>query len=100
MRTRLELDTILRTILGSNKVYYQAPIKLEYPCILYERADIFNENANNKKYQKMTRYTITYITKSASHEIVMNKLLDLDYCSFNRQFINDNLYHLVFDLYF
>lgn len=95
--------TIAETVLeeASRHVYYQPPenIKMQYPCVLYEldRADI--RHADNARYIKWPRYTVTAIDRDPDGRIP-DKLLTLSYCSFDRRFINDNLYHDVFTIYY
>lgn len=100
MRKRIDLQKIFKEILGNNNVYYQTPTKLVYPCIKYERSSFDTEYANNKKYKKLTHYTVTFITSQADCEEILDKLNSLDYCTLNRQYVSDNLYHCVFDLYY
>ena len=100
-RNREDLHEILVDILGSRQVYFQPPesLKLKYPCIVYERSYIYTDKADNQIYLKHRRYTVTYIDKDPDSEIP-EKLLELQHCRFDRHFINDNLNHDVFDLYY
>lgn len=100
MKSRISLHKILKEILGTNNVYYQAPTKMVYPCIMYERSAFDTEYANDKKYKNLTHYTVYYITTNQDCEEMLNKLNDLDYCTLNRQYVSDNLYHCVFDLFY
>ncbi len=100
-KPREALQTVLESLLGSRNVYFQPPesIKLDYPCIVYERSGIRADSANNRPYLKRKRYTVTCIDGDPDSEIP-DKLLELKYCSFDRHFISDNLNHDVFTLYF
>lgn len=100
-KSREELHEILVNILGSRNVYFQPPesVKLKYPCIVYERSDIFSYKADNKKYLINKRYTVTVIDEDPDSELP-DKLMQLDYCSFNRHFVSDNLNHDVFTIYY
>lgn len=100
MGSRLDLQELLEEKLGNNRVYFQPPSSLVYPCIIYEKKDYDVLNADDRKYFMKARYTITLIGKSADNDTVCKKLLDIPYCSFDRRFISDNLYHDVFNLYF
>ena len=100
MKSRLELQELLEGVLGSNKVYYQASSRLFYPCIVYEKSDHFYNYADNLKYKNKVQYTVTLIGKTADNDEIVNKLLALDYCGYDRRFVSDNLYHDVFTLYF
>lgn len=101
MNDRQELQAKLVDILGSNDVYYQPPesIKLKYPCIVYHLADIRIDNADDVKYRKYSRYTVTYITKNAEDRFI-DKLMDaFDYCSFDRTYSADHLIHYVVTIF-
>ena len=100
-RSRLELQDILDEILGSRNVYFQPPesFKLQYPCIVYERDDIWFDYADNIPYLTCKKYTITYMDRDPDSEIP-DKIAKLQYCSFNRHFKVDNLNHDAFVLYF
>ena len=101
MAPRLELQTILKDLLGSNNVYFQPPpsIKMVYPAIVYNRDQINIDHAGNKPYRHEKRYQITVIDANPDSEIPM-KVAGLPKCSFDRFFTADNLNHNVFNLYF
>lgn len=101
-KKRTELSPILRSILGSNNVYFQspAPHKLTYPCIVYEISSRNVNYADNTRYKDMNQYTVTLIGKDPDNDEYIDQLLDLPYCSFDRRFVSDNLYHDVFNLFF
>lgn len=101
MASRLDLQAKLKELLGTGNVYYQPPesIKMEYPAIKYSKSRIDTSKANNSKYSKNTRYEIIVIAKLPDN-VVIDKLLELPYCSFDRHYISDNLHHDVLTLYF
>lgn len=99
IRTREDLRIKLAAALGSDHIYYQPPGRLEYPCIVYEKADYDIKYANDIKYAKKVRYTVTFIHRDPDDIQIINNILNFNYCSYNRRFISDNLYHDVFDLY-
>lgn len=101
MASRLELQTKLEELLGSRNVYYQPPesIKMTYPAIVYSKAKIDTRVANNKKYNTIARYDITVIDRLPDNPVIM-KLLELPYCSYDRQYKSDNLNHDVLTLYY
>lgn len=101
MRTRIELQSLLEELLGSRNVYYQPPasIKMSYPAIVYTKADIETTYGNNSKYSKNVRYEITVIDKKPDNPVI-DKLLDIQYCSFDRHYESENLNHDVLTLYF
>lgn len=97
-QSRLNLQTLLETI--TDRVYYQKPSKITVPCIVYEKSNYATKYADNKIYSKLTHYVVTYITDDPDDEEITDKILYLPYCSFDRRFISNNLYHDVFDLYY
>ena len=101
MATRLELQSKLEALLGSRNVYYQPPesVKMEYPAIKYSKTNIPVTYANGSVYSKNTCYEIIVIDKKPDNEVV-NKLLELPYCSYDRQYKADNLNHDVLTLYY
>ena len=100
-KPREMLQILFEGLLGSRNVYFQPPesVKLNYPCIVYERSGIRADLADNKAYLKYKRYTVTYIDEDPDSD-VPDRLLGLSYCSFDRHFISENLNHDVFTLYF
>lgn len=100
MNNRLELHDLLLS-LGCDNVYYRAPsnTSMKYPCIKYEKDRIDNTHANNRVYKQDNRYSITVISKQEDDDLA-SKVSMLPHISFDRIFINDNLYHTVFNLYF
>lgn len=100
MASRVDLQSKLEEILGSRNVYYKAPenIKMNYPAIIYSLNNIEDRNANNSSYIRNRSYSVTVISKQSDPEVI-NKLLELPYCSFDRPYVSDNLNHYVFTLY-
>lgn len=100
-RPRLELQSILKDILGSNNVYFQPPngLQIQYPCIVYLRDDAKTEFANDKPYSNTKRYQVTVIDRNPDSDIP-DKVALLPMCSFNRFYTADNLNHDVFTLFF
>ena len=100
--SRIDLQKALCDAIGSKNVYYQPPptYKLEYPCIVYERAKKDLRYANNSTYLINDKYTITYIYKDADSNTPDVLLNTFKLISHDRTFKNDNLYHDVFTLYY
>ena len=100
---QLLLESVLRSSLNCDcpEVHYQPPEtrRLTYPCIIYSLAQIETDHADNIKYIKNKRYNITYISRSPD-DAVIDSLLNLPFCSHDRRFVNDNLYHDAFTLYY
>lgn len=99
-KTRIELQEALEEFLGSRNVYYQPPatIKLQYPCILYERSDIRQVYADNTSYLKHKQYTLTIIHKDADSTLPEDILDNFQLISFDRDYKADNLYHEVYTI--
>ena len=101
MKTRLELQSLLEKTLGSNNVWFKAPPnnKLVYPCIMYSYNGTRRYMANDSGYLKYRSYLITLITDNPDSELI-EKIEDLPFCTWDRQFISGNKYHNVFSIYF
>lgn len=101
MATRQELQAKLEELLGSKNVYYDPPetLKISYPAIIYYKSKIETRKANNSTYSKNTRYDITVIDRRPDNPVI-DKLMELPYCSYDRPYKSDNLNHDVLSLYY
>ena len=101
MDRRLKLQTMLEGLLGTNNVYYQPDtnISMSYPAIVYKLDDIVTNSANDIPYHIEKRYQITYIDRSPTSS-VLDKLVRLNKCSFERTFISEGLNHAIYNLYY
>ena len=101
MGSRLDLQTVLETVLGSSNVYFQPPetFKIPYPCIVYSRSDISAVFANGGPYIHHLQYQITVIDEDPDSLIPM-RLADLPRCKFTRHYTMNNLNHDVYNLYY
>lgn len=97
---RLELDTLLRNILGSSNVYFQPPetIKMKYPAIVYARSRIDNTSANNSIYKQDRLYSITAIYSDPDSDLP-DKLSLIPRIKYDRDYVADNLNHTTFSLF-
>ena len=102
MSSRIELQTKLEAVLGSRNVYFQPPesIKIKYPAIVYELADIMTDKANNKNYIRNHRYTVTLIHTNPDNELKDDLIDAFNLISFDRFYTKDGLNHYVYDLYY
>ena len=100
MASRLELQSMLEELLGSRNVYYNPPtnLKMNYDAIRYSLSDTQSNYANNSKYSKMKRYELIVRSRKSDPEIV-DKLLDLEYCSMGTPYTADNLNHYPLTIY-
>jgi hypothetical protein len=101
MAPRLELQTLLEGALGSGNVYFQPPsdVRMQYPCIVYQRDIAITEFADNEPYNRTLRYQVTVIDADPDSD-VPGKVAALPMCTLNRFFVADSLNHDVFQLYF
>lgn len=97
MGSRLELQNLLESILGSRNVYYQPPesIRINYPAIIYSRNNIDNNFADDIVYMQNHTYQIIVIDANPDSEII-DKISKLPMCRYNRHYTSDNLNHDVF----
>lgn len=108
MRSRKDLSPILHSIMSNYygeskyKVYWQQPTgtKMSYPCLIYEMNTINHLFGDNLGYRNLKRYNLTLIGKEPDNDVLLEAFLKLPYCSFDRRFISDNLYHDVLELYY
>lgn len=96
-QNRTKLRDILRGICPN--VYFQAPTKLTYPCIIYSRAGSNTKYADDIRYATKTRYTIKVIDRDPDSTIAVS-VSELPYTSENPVYVKNNLYHSVFTTYF
>lgn len=96
-----QLQSKLEELLENDHVYYQPPesVKIEYPGIIYSKSNIKVTHANDAKYSMKTRYEIIVIGREPDHPVIQ-KLLELPYCSYDRNYTTNNLYHDVLTLYY
>lgn len=101
MGRRLDLQTLLETLLGTRNVYFQPPetTKLGYPCIVYSRNSSKTTFADDRPYNHQMQYTIIVIDKNPDSEIPQ-KVAMLPMCIFERNYTSDNLNHDVYNLYY
>lgn len=98
---RLKLHELLVSVLGNRNVYYQPPasVLLKYPCVLYTLDHVQTLHANNNLYRTKNRYKVTVIEQSPDSELP-TKFMGLSFCSFDRAYAADNLWHFVYTLYY
>lgn len=101
MHRRLELQALLEQVLGSEEVYFQPPpsIRMSYPAIRYSLNDVALRHANNGVYQEERSYSLTLISFDPDDPVI-DALIRLPKCRYERQYVMDNLYHNIFTIYF
>ena len=102
MASRLDLQTELESLLGSEYVYFQPPesIKLHYPCIIYKKANWGINHADNFAYKSIPHYQVTIIDRDPDANWDKKMLDHFPYVSISSFFNTENLYHWVFGLYY
>lgn len=96
MSQRLDLHSTLRSLMGDEEVYFQAPTgRLKYPCIVYSVEDIPVEHANDKPYSLSVVYSIMHISRDPDDQVTI-ELAKLPATSFVRSYVADGLYHTIF----
>lgn len=101
MDQRLKLQAILEELLGSRNVYYQPPatIQMSYPAIVYSKEGYNKKDANDSTYLKKKRYQLTVIDRRPDNPVI-EKLMELPLCGYDRHFTSDNLHHDVLTIYY
>lgn len=99
---RLIFHQMLTQVPGIKKVYFQPPetVKLEYPCIIYEKQPGNSLYADDKLYKYTQRYTVLVIDRDPDSEIPEYIRNSFSHCRIDRNFIKDNLNHSSFTIYF
>lgn len=101
MDRRPELGKIFREILGTGNVYFQPPgnVRMSYPAIKYQRIEMEFKHADDGVYNLRVRYMVTVIDSDPDSEIV-KRISMLPLCRFERHYVQDNLNHDVFEIYY
>ena len=99
-KTRLELHEELKML--CNNCYFSPPdgFDMSYPCIVYKLESDKNGFADNYRYTRYKRYTVTIITQDPDSEMPDKLIERFHHCTFDRHFTNDNLNHFVHTLYY
>ena len=101
MASRADLQKELERLLGSRHVYYQPPesVKMEYPAVRYSKDDIDTKFANDKPYMFKRKYEIIVIDRKPDNAVI-DEILKLPMCTYDRHYTADNLHHDVMTLYY
>lgn len=102
MRSRLELQELLEKVLGSNRVYFQAPPNtgMKYPCIVYRFVTVEKRNADNQPYITTGRWEIHHMYKSIKNSLLNEMLFAAPYVEHDRQIIKDGVYNDYYTIHF
>lgn len=101
MDRRLKLQLLLASLPGVAKAYFQPPadIRMDYPCIVYQRDSLDTIFADNNPYRRTKRYQVTVIDQDPDSTIP-DLVAALPFSTFSRHFNADKLNHDVYTLYF
>lgn len=101
MGKKISIQTFLENLIESKNVYFQPPenVKIKYPCLVYDLDGAYINHADNSVYDFTKLYTITLITKNPDDSLI-DRLLGLPLCTFDRSYRTDYLNHYVFSLYY
>lgn len=100
-RTRLSLHEELCEVLGDSKrVYFSPPAHMKYPCIRYDDNGDEISYGDNTRYSVKRRWTVMIIDENPDSEIPAKLLEHFRYCTKDRVYASDGLYHFVFNLYY
>jgi hypothetical protein len=82
-------------------VYFQPgpTTTMEYPAIVYRRDPADTKYANNKPYRVTKHYEVTLIARSPDEDIWQG-LAGFESATHDRFFVNDELNHDVFSIYY
>lgn len=99
---RLEFDGELRTLLGTKNTYFEPPanVRMQYPCVVYSRSGIYDTRADDLKYLKRQRFSVTVIDTNPDTEWPQMILDHFPYARFDRPFSADRLAHYVISVYY
>lgn len=100
-KLRSEVHQRLQELTGyGSRVYYNPPesIKMQYPCIVYNLANLAARHADNIPYKRHDAYSVTHIYTKVEQEAVSRVLAEQPGFLYDRSFTLDNLHHDVFTL--
>lgn len=100
MASSLQLQAEFETL--CKNVYFQPPssFRIEYPCIIFKRDMGVSRFADNKRFFFQDRYEVTVIDSDPERSIAQKLRMHFTKCRDERNYISDNLYHDVFELYY
>lgn len=100
MSRRLELHDKLLSFVDN--VYFQPPsnIQLTFPCIVYQKSDIYKPHANDDAYLKTQQYRLTVIELEPDSALADNLDAYFDYCTITQYYTMDNVNHTALTLFY
>ena len=101
MARRIDLHNMLIDLLGSTNVYFQPPetVKLQYPCIIYNRVTNDTKFANSKPYTITRKYFVLVIDANPDSDIP-DRISALPKCKAGTFYTANNMNHYPFTIYY
>lgn len=98
-RPRVELQELLKEYCDT--VYFQPPssIRINYPCIVYNRSTDYINRANDKLYMKEKMYRVTVMDKNPDSDIA-DRIQELPWAVIISRDVIDNIYHTTLNIYY
>lgn len=100
MGSRLKLHEELKSVLGSNNVYFNPPKLLKYPCIVYKFIKPETQNADDHTYISHDRYSITIIDTNLDSTIYKDLINHFHHVFYDNHIVIDNLRHDYLTIYY
>lgn len=101
MDNSTKLRQLLSDTIKSENVYFNPGkgVNLRYPCIVFNEAKGHALRSDNTIYRYVRKYEFKYISKTPD-EAMVDILMKLLNCSFDRPYVSDQLYHYCFTIYY
>lgn len=98
-RPRVELQELLKEYCDT--VYFQPPssIRINYPCIVYNRSTDYLNRANDGIYMKEKLYRVTVMDKNPDSDIA-DRLQELPWAVIISRDVIDNIYQTTLNIYY
>ena len=95
MKTKEEIGDLLESVLGSNRVYFQAPPNtgMKYPCMVYKFVTPNVRKADNIPYLVTGRWEVHHMYKSPDKELVTRMLFASPFVTHDRRIVADGIYN-------
>lgn len=95
MKTKEEIGDLLESILGNNRIYFQAPPNtgMKYPCIVYRFVRFNIDHADNKPYLVTGHWEIHHMYKDPKYDLKEKFVFGVPFCSFDRRIVADGVYN-------
>lgn len=101
MSSRIKMGEKLKTVPGVKRVYFRPPpnVKLEYPCIIYNREEMDTESADDRHYLIYDKWAVTAIGFKSDDDIPRWILSNFPKSRHTQSYNSDNLLHDRFRIY-